>query len=277
MSSPTSYGPLAALCIMMTLVPVCVFWGSMHVSLHPRQPVQHPPKGAEPVPTLTVPTAEGIDLHMAAKMSEVAEKVAERVATSAARKYLEGNLREAVQGYVTAYLTQPDQGRGASRHERGPAPLLTASAVPNRLGPSRSAFIVLGKPIAGEERTRVVRLLKHFIEYLGSRWDVQIYYTPLSQHFVQTMVREVEAPNVFLDDLGHDLPTRRHYTALLKNISFWRRMRGEKVLTFQTDTVLCRGAPMRPEDFFDWDYIGAPWSGPHLKVRVLYRKGLMGG
>jgi hypothetical protein len=50
---------------------------------------------------------------------------------------------------------------------------------------------------------------------------------------------------------------RSAYCELLTDQQFWRDMRGEQVLVFQTDTGLRKNRILR---FMEYDYIGAPWS-----------------
>lgn len=55
------------------------------------------------------------------------------------------------------------------------------------------------------------------------------------------------------------------YNRLLLSTAFRKSIKGEHVLIFQTDTVLCRASPHAVDDFLQYDHIGAPWaSAPHL-------------
>lgn len=55
------------------------------------------------------------------------------------------------------------------------------------------------------------------------------------------------------------------YNRLLLSTDLWKSIKGEHLLIFQTDTVLCRASPHAVDDFLQYDYVGAPWaSAPHL-------------
>jgi hypothetical protein len=47
---------------------------------------------------------------------------------------------------------------------------------------------------------------------------------------------------------------------LLATIAFYEQIRGEKILHFELDSVLCSNSPHKLSDFLKYDYIGAPWS-----------------
>ena len=60
--------------------------------------------------------------------------------------------------------------------------------------------------------------------------------------------------------LSSDAGAGHHdYGMLLKQEDFWLACDGELVLVFQADTMLCRGAETRLEDFEGYDYVGAPF------------------
>jgi hypothetical protein len=63
--------------------------------------------------------------------------------------------------------------------------------------------------------------------------------------------------------------TQLSYSRLLTRPGFWRMCTGEKVLVFQADAALCAPHALRPrvEDFFQWDYVGAPWYPPRHPPR----------
>jgi hypothetical protein len=48
-------------------------------------------------------------------------------------------------------------------------------------------------------------------------------------------------------------------SSLLTNITFWRLVKGEKILFFQLDSIFCSNSPHELKDFLKYDYIGAPW------------------
>ena len=53
---------------------------------------------------------------------------------------------------------------------------------------------------------------------------------------------------------------RAQTNELLTDPKFWQRVRGEKILLFQIDSVMCSNSPHKITDFLQYDFIGAPWD-----------------
>jgi hypothetical protein len=57
-----------------------------------------------------------------------------------------------------------------------------------------------------------------------------------------------------------DIKSIKDYNTLLTSIEFWDSLPFDKILIFQHDSGLLRDGI---EEFFEWDYIGAPWKFQH--------------
>lgn len=59
------------------------------------------------------------------------------------------------------------------------------------------------------------------------------------------------------------------YNEILKSSDFWKSLSGDKCLIIQDDGVVIRPGT---EDFFQWDYVGAPWadipSNDYIKTKI---------
>ena len=67
--------------------------------------------------------------------------------------------------------------------------------------------------------------------------------------------------NLRIINTGHANMTRHSYSALLKSPSFWEQFTmWSHVLVYQTDALILRKID---EEYFDFDYIGAPWKDIH--------------
>jgi len=53
---------------------------------------------------------------------------------------------------------------------------------------------------------------------------------------------------------------------LFTNISFWKQIRGEKILFFQIDSIMCSNSPHKITDYLQYDYVGAPWIDQVFRV-----------
>ena len=124
----------------------------------------------------------------------------------------------------------------------------TIGAIPVHLAankpPTKSQLIVLGRDIPTDRKNAVQGLIVHMVRTLRD-WKLQIFYTADSAASANALCALNH--NIECVDLGYRLATRRAYTALMKNISFWKRVAGEKVLIFQTDSIVCKNAKRKVE------------------------------
>ena len=79
-----------------------------------------------------------------------------------------------------------------------------------------------------------------------------------NEYFVKDAMRM--CPNIEFFNIGVPHLDDYSYNTLLKNHSTWQYFQSqgiEKILLFQLDAILLRNDI---EEFFKWDYIGAPWK-----------------
>lgn len=103
---------------------------------------------------------------------------------------------------------------------------------------------------------------------LGPDWPIMIVHTADA---VPTLRASTAVARLARRGLLHTLPTAAvgagdlasgntmAYTRMMTSAAFWDAMRADKVLTFQTDSVLCSMSPWRVDHFLQYDYVGAPW------------------
>jgi hypothetical protein len=133
------------------------------------------------------------------------------------------------------FLLDFERKHGAFKHHNAPENSLAAVIVETR------PFFFL---------PRVVRNVMHF---LGPRWNLHVFCGEASHGYVQS----------FLDGWGANVvkfPRQRHlsvaeYNGVLTSPSFWQRFTEEKVLVFQTDSLLSSDGV---DAFLGYDFIGAP-------------------
>lgn len=66
--------------------------------------------------------------------------------------------------------------------------------------------------------------------------------------------------------------TLRAYNRMLCRPDFYKKFSTEYVLIFQTDSILFPQSPFEIEDFFGYDYVGAPWKW-YLEADPSFRGG----
>jgi Protein of unknown function (DUF5672) len=104
---------------------------------------------------------------------------------------------------------------------------------------------------------------------LGPDWPITIYYTESTRASVtedRVVSRLVSSGRVGLFPLSrlgfNELPHGNigSYSKLMTAASFWDTVHADRVLVFQTDSVLCSLSQYTVDDFLQYDYIGAPFA-----------------
>jgi hypothetical protein len=118
----------------------------------------------------------------------------------------------------------------------------------NRPDNRRCAVIVESRPVFF--LPKVVRNVVHF---LGPAWNLHVLGSPGSLRFLRESLQGWE----FSDSVVTESPrlSTAEYNRILLSPQFWTSLPAEKVLVFQTDSLLT-GSNI--EDFADYDLIGAP-------------------
>jgi hypothetical protein len=96
----------------------------------------------------------------------------------------------------------------------------------------------------------VIRETMHF---LGPRWNLHVFCGELNHAYV---CRSLEGWDVHIQKLpGLGRLTVAQYSGILMSPAFWSAFAEDKVLVFQTDSILCGS---NVDDFFSYDFVGAP-------------------
>jgi hypothetical protein len=98
-------------------------------------------------------------------------------------------------------------------------------------------------------------VLKNVMHFLGEGWGLQIFAGNKNEDYVREITRNWKT--VHIENIGVDNLRREEFRALRKDPEFWKKMRGETLLCFETDTLLCRRGV---DEFLGYDFIGAPWT-----------------
>ena len=109
-------------------------------------------------------------------------------------------------------------------------------------------------------------VLRNVMYFLGSDWGLQIFTGSENENYIREVTNGwggVDIVNMGVPNLSIEA-----YNEMRKSPSFWRKIKGEKILCFETDTLLCRTGI---EDYLEYDYIGAPWPeniqiNPNVRV-----------
>jgi hypothetical protein len=86
------------------------------------------------------------------------------------------------------------------------------------------------------------------------KWGLQIFHGNKNKDYIKKIIngwKGVELVNIGIDDF-----TNIEHSQYMESHLFWEKVKGTKVLIFQTDSVLLRSGI---DEFLGYDYIGAPW------------------
>lgn len=106
------------------------------------------------------------------------------------------------------------------------------------------------------------QILKNHVYFLNKnnkdvKWGLQIFHSYGNENFIRNIVDGWE--NVVLTKLNIEDLDKKSHTELFKSLDFWESVEGETILNFQIDSLLLREIP---ENFLQYNFIGAPWSKP---------------
>ena len=102
----------------------------------------------------------------------------------------------------------------------------------------------------------VVRNVMLFLNGRAAEWQLQIFHGTDNMEHIRGAFTPDELVHVQLVSLQVDDLSILAYNELLCSHWLWSRAAGERVLIFQTDSLICRHGI---DEFQAWDYIGAPW------------------
>jgi len=134
----------------------------------------------------------------------------------------------------------------------------------NYLSTTKVATIVEMRP-----QTKLVPIISSFIGILPAEWPFVLWLSPanVDQVLSSSMIRRnVELGKVQIKFLPGNMTMNNtvSYSKLLTRPWFWEQYTAEHILLFQTDSILCSRSHRNIDDFFGWDYIGAPWPWSEL-------------
>ena len=111
----------------------------------------------------------------------------------------------------------------------------------------------------------LVSVILNILQHIPSSWPIQIFHGKSNYLFLKnspSLAPYISSKRILLTQLQNEFTEDfiRNTNRLFTNISFWKQVQGDKVLFFQSDSVMCSNSPHKITDYLDYDYIGAPWD-----------------
>ena len=102
-------------------------------------------------------------------------------------------------------------------------------------------------------------IIRNLIDKLSEDWSHTIVCGPVNFKQISEIVQGIfneSGSKINIIELSKNIPNVNEYNNLLLSVSFWELFHGNKLLIYQSDTILFHGDI---EPFMKYDYIGAPW------------------
>jgi hypothetical protein len=106
-------------------------------------------------------------------------------------------------------------------------------------------------------------VLQNFLENLSDEWTFIIFCGNLNKTFCIDLVRNLPqyAKRIRIVNMGIDTLTPSEYSTILTTSrAFYNEIKTEQFLMFQTDSMIFPRYKDKIQNFFHFDYVGAPWD-----------------
>jgi len=98
-------------------------------------------------------------------------------------------------------------------------------------------------------------VVRNVMMELGPEWALVVVHAKANAAFVNHVLKDVV--NVRFYGLEFEVSDIGAYNRLLKSAWFWKMLQADKALIFQSDSIMVGGPKI--DEFFEYDYVGAPW------------------
>jgi len=95
-------------------------------------------------------------------------------------------------------------------------------------------------------------VIKNFCHYLGEDWNFHLFVNEKVDKFLKEQLPNFKYK---ISYISNSRMTPQEYSGILRQKNFWKQIKEETILIFQTDTILLRPIEKWAEEF---DMIGAP-------------------
>jgi hypothetical protein len=122
--------------------------------------------------------------------------------------------------------------------------------------------------VEGRKHHLLELCLQNLMQNFSKEWEIHIIHISFNQDFVQNIIEKYEKTRqIFSYNLKQKEFGVNDFSDLIGHPFFWREIcRTDRVLLSQTDAWICDNSLHNIEEFFPYDYVGAPWLS-HLMSR----------
>lgn len=107
-------------------------------------------------------------------------------------------------------------------------------------------------------------VLNNFMENLSDEWGFIIFHSNTNQTMVENITERLFAkyknkPKLINLKVDSKDFTIKEYSTLFYHENFYKYIPTETFLIFQTDSMILKENKDKIDNFFEYDYVGAPW------------------
>ena len=113
---------------------------------------------------------------------------------------------------------------------------------------TKAAVLIEGRPLYF-----LPMVLKNVMFFLGRGWNLHIAYGEFAEPYLDALLADWNVNEIKLQGLTN--VSRLERDALMKSSEFWKLFPEEKLLIFESNSVMCGS---NVGEFLDYDFIGAP-------------------
>ena len=120
-------------------------------------------------------------------------------------------------------------------------------------------------------------VLQNVMSILPKDYSLQVFHGNNNIDYVKETTNKLDC-EVFLTNLKIDkISADDSSLEIMLTKKFWSKVKGETVLYFECDTMLCPNSDNKIEDFEHFDYIGGYWGNPLGTMSNKYDRVMNGG
>ena len=120
--------------------------------------------------------------------------------------------------------------------------------------------------IENREDIRIEPVLLNLLYFTNEEIGIQIFYNQENEDFIKNLINKYNFQNISLTKMNYAKFDREKYQDFIFSKEFYDNVHGEKILLFQTDSLLLKEFDM---NYFNYDFIGAVWNEPTMQQKTL--------
>lgn len=120
--------------------------------------------------------------------------------------------------------------------------------------------------IENRKDIKIEPILLNLLHFTTDEIGIQIFYNQENEEFIKDIINKYNLQNISLNKLPYETFDIDDYQDFLFSEEFYDNINGEKILIFQTDSLLFKQFDM---NYFKFDFIGAIWNEDTMKQPTL--------